>query len=530
MSIVVGDLFFHYSHQPNLFNGLSFSVNDRDKVAIVGNNGTGKSTLLLLMAGLLQAVAGSVTASSRPYYVRQHTGRMTGTVAEALEVAGKLAALHAIEQGSVRPDDYEILADDWEVEARCRVALDYWRLPHIGLDTPVALLSGGERTKVLLAGLLIHTPEIILMDEPSNHLDQTSRELLYRFVAQSKAAIVVVSHDVTLLNQLDKTYELSAQGMKFYGGNYDFYREQKAIATNALSAGIDEQEKQLRLARKKAQEVRERQERRAAQGERSKQKGGAPRILLHAKRGVAENTAARLGGKHMELIGESRTRLTELRQQQERSATLQLDFDNTTLHAGKLLIAAEAVNFAYSQHQPLWTSSIDFKLFSDDRIRILGDNGAGKTTFLQLLTGSLTPSEGTVKRADFSWIYLDQHYTQVDTDDTVVSLAERYNAQLLEEHEIKIRLNRFLFPADSWDKPCRTLSGGEKMRLYLCCLMISNHTPDLIVLDEPTNNLDIASLEILMETIRNYKGSLLVISHDWNFIHAIGITAEIMLI
>ncbi len=530
MSIIVSDLSYRYSNQNPLFIHLNFSVEAAEKVSIVGNNGAGKSTLLRLMAGVLQTEEGSIVCSSKPYYVPQHTGILTLTVAEVLQAQEKLCALDAITQGSVLQSDYDALGDDWDIEERCKSALDYWGLPHVKLSSSMNDLSGGEKTKVYLAGLLIHTPEIILLDEPTNHLDRASRDLLYRYIEQSRAAIVIVSHDVTLLNLLNTTYELSEFGVKLYGGNYDFYREQKGLQDNALAESIHEEEKALRLARKKAQEVKQRQEKRMAQGEKVKAQGGAPRILMNAKGGAAENTSAKLKDKHAEIIGESQKKLSELRQQQSALRNLKIDFDNTSLHAGKLLVEASQVNFAYSNtDEMLWAEPVDFKLYSSDRIHISGNNGAGKTTFVNLLAGVLAPSSGEVRRAEFSWIYLDQNYTHVDVDDTVVQLAERYNTQALAEHDIKIRLNRFLFSPDTWDKSCRTLSGGEKMRLYLCCLMISNQTPDLIVLDEPTNNLDISSLEILTQTIKNYRGSLLVISHDRYFVEEIGVNGQLEL-
>ncbi len=528
MSIIISDLSYHYPNQNPLFDHLNFSVEKQEKVSIVGDNGVGKSTLLRLMAGCLQPSEGSIISSSKPYYIPQHTGRLGQNVAEALNVSNKLIALDAILKGSVDQSYYDILADDWEIEAKCMAALAYWRLPHIKLGMPMDDLSGGEKTKILLAGIFIHSPDIILLDEPTNHLDQTSRNLLYQYIEQSKAAIVIISHDVTLLNQLQTTYELSEHGIRLYGGNYSFFKEQKAIEANALSEDIHEQEKALRLARKQAQEVKQRQDRRTSQqGEKNKMQ--VPRIMRNTLRNSSENTASKLKSKHTEIIQGGQAKLVDLRQQKERLKELKMDFDDTSLHAGKLLVEAIGINFAYQPDVTLWKTPLDFKLFSNDRIRILGDNGTGKTTFVKLLTGTLDPSSGEVKRTNFNWIYLDQDYTQVDVDCTVVELAERYNRNNLEDHEVKLRLSRFLFPASTWDKRCRDLSGGEKMRLSLCCLMISNQTPDLIILDEPTNNLDIASLQILIQTIKNYKGSLLVISHDQYFVDEIGITGNLTL-
>ncbi|MDR0798833.1 MAG: ATP-binding cassette domain-containing protein [Dysgonamonadaceae bacterium] len=526
MSIIISDLSYHYPNRDFLFEHLNFSLEKQEKVSLVGDNGAGKSTLLRLIAGHLPSAAGSIVHSSPPCYIPQHTGLLQQNVAEMLRVGDKLAALNAILKGSVSQADYDTLADDWDIEAKCRSALDFWHLSHLKLDTSADSLSGGEKTKTFLAGLLIHTPDIILLDEPSNHLDESGRTLLYRYIEQSKATIVVVSHDINLLSQMPVTYELSGKGMKRYGGNYDFYKEQKAVEINALSEDIHAGEKALRKAGEKAREIAERQQKMELRGAKQQKKEGTGKAMMDKMKNDAEKSASRVKGVHDEIIHGSQAKLSELRQQKESLKELKIDFDNAALHSGKLLIETEKLNFAYLTDKPLWKMPLDFKLFSNDRIHITGKNGAGKTTLIQLLTGSLTPSCGEIKRADFQWIYLDQHYSVVNETLTVVQLAELYNVRHLAEHEVKLRLARFLFPADTWDKPCKGLSGGEKMRLYLCCLMIGNQTPDLIILDEPTNNLDLSSRQILIQTIKNYRGSLLVISHDRHFVAETGATEE----
>ncbi len=168
------------------------------------------------------------------------------------------------------------------------------------------------------------------------------------------------------------------------------------------------------------------------------------------------------------------------------------------------------------------------RIRSGERIHLTGDNGGGKTTLVRLLTGEFAPTVGTIHRAEnFSYLYLDQQYSEVCRDTTVLELAREHNLENLADHEVKTRLNRALFPAATWDKNCLTLSDGERMRLYLCCLMLSNHIPDMLILDEPTNNLDLSSLAILTDTISNYRGTLIVISHDSNFVEQVGITTEI---
>ena len=174
-------------------------------------------------------------------------------------------------------------------------------------------------------------------------------------------------------------------------------------------------------------------------------------------------------------------------------------------------------------------SDVDLTMEEGRIYGLVGNNGSGKTTLVRLLTGELFPTAGEIRRTDFSYVCLDQEYSLVDTPQTVLELAQKYNRSNLCDHEIKMRLKRVLFAADTWDTSCNALSGGEKMRLCLCCLMISNHVPDLFILDEPTNNLDLSSLAVLADTIGDYRGTLLVISHDRNFTDEIGITKTVEL-
>ena len=312
-----------------------------------------------------------------------------------------------------------------------------------------------------------------------------------------------MSHDVALLDLFSTTCELSAKGLKVYGGNYDFYRRKhKRIEEEALAQQVDSEQTALRLARK---EVRERQERRMRQGEQHKDQ--LPRILRRTMKDSGERTKAQLVGKHAELIDGSRERLDELRRRQRTQCELKIDFDDAQLHDGKLLVRADGLNFEYAPGRPLWREPLALEIRSGERIRLTGDNGTGKTTLVRLLTGELEPTAGRIGRANFSSsICLDEQYSRVNTPQSVLELAQSCNHGDLQDHELKLRLHRALFGQQMWDKRCDTLSGGERMRLCLCSLMIANHVPDLFVLDEPTNNLDLSSLAILTRTVRNYRG------------------------
>ncbi len=528
MGITVCDLSYRHPNQHTLLEHIGFSVLHNDKVSITGNNGSGKSTLLKLLAGELVALSGSVRYSSQPYYLPQQIGAIGKNVSEALGVAEKLNALRLICNGSAGQQHYDQLADEWDIESKCRSALDHWGLTNVDYSTPVDSLSGGEKTKVFLAGLHLHKPGIVLLDEPTNHLDRTGRQKLYDYIAGCKASLVVVSHDTALLDLVETTYELSEKGLRLYGGNFSFYKKQKEIEEESLAQRINAEETALRLACRKAREIKERQEKRISRVE--KTTTGIPRIILQGRQSKGENTAAKLSGRHQEIIAENQNKLTGMRRRQRKSCELKIDFDNARLHDGKTMVAATNMNFGYEKGRTLWRTPLNLVVRSGERIHIKGDNGTGKTTLIKLLTGELTPSEGKVMITDFSYVYLDQQYGQVNRDRSVLELAEEYNENQLADHQIKTRLNRALFPKDMWDRNCLTLSGGERMRLYLCCLMLSNHIPDMLILDEPSNNLDMSSLSILTETIKNYKGTLLVISHDTYFVNRIEINKSIELL
>lgn len=529
MSIIASGVSYRHPDSITLFENLSLSVPDGGKVSLIGPNGAGKSTFLRLLAGRLTPTSGSIAVSSPPYYLPQQALPGCRSVAELLGAADKLRALRAIGAGSVDPVHFDALADDWTIGERCRAALDEWGLRTLPLDAPAASLSGGERTKAMLAGWSLHDPAIVLLDEPTNHLDRTARAQLYERIECTRATLVVVSHDLALLDRLHTTCELTAAGIRIYGGNYDFYRAQRDCEEQALNDRIEAERTALRTARKRAQEVRERQERRSAQGERSKSKSGVARIVLNARGAQAQNSASRLEERHAGIIAETQRRLGELCARRTRRGELKIDFDDAALHEGRRLIRAEGMNFGYAGGAPLWPQPFDLEIRSGERIRIAGDNGSGKTTFVRLLLGELTPTAGRVERAGFSVVCLDQEYRALDSPLSVAEMAGRYNVRHLADHELGVRLDRALFPREAWDKPCRLLSGGERMRLMLCCLMIADHTPDLFVLDEPTNNLDIGSLAVLTDTIRSYRGTLLVVSHDDRFVREIGATRSIEL-
>ena len=499
--------------------------------------------MLQIIAGQLSPSSGVIVRLDDLYYIPQHFGQYDSlTIAQALQIERKQQALHAILSGDASNENFVILDDDWNIEERSIAALDLWGLGQFTLSYPMNLLSGGEKTRVFLAGMDIHHPSVILMDEPTNHLDSSGRQRLYDWVEKYRSTLLVVSHDRTLLNLLPEICELEKHQINYYGGNYEFYKEQKTLMQEALQQRIEEKEKALGIARKVARETAERRDKQNVRGEKSNIRKGVPRIVLNALQGKSEKSTSKLTGVHQEKAEKLTNERNQLRGSLSPTAALKTDFNSSSLHTGKILVTAKEINFSYHSNsinndiqensiskQQLWQAPVSFQLKSGDRLRIEGANGSGKTTLLKLITGQLQPQEGTLTRTDFSYVYLNQEYSIIDDRNSILEQAYAFNSRNLPEHEIKIILNRYLFPASEWDKSCRKLSGGEKMRLAFCCLMISNNTPDMFILDEPTNNLDIQSIEIITATIKNYAGTVIAISHDNYFIQEIGVEQCILL-
>ena len=523
------------------------------KIGIIGLNGSGKSTLLKIIAGLEKSYQGEVVFSpgySVGYLAQEPYLDNTKTVKEVVmegvqPIVDALTEYEEINQKFGLPEYYEdqdkmdILfarqgelqdiidaTDAWNLDSKLERAMDALRCPPE--DQLVKNLSGGERRRVALCRLLLQKPDILLLDEPTNHLDDVSRGKLYRFITSTSSGMLVVSHDRILLNLLSSTYELTSKGVIYYAGNYDFYKEQKELAVQALQARLEENGKQLQKARRQAREVMERQQKHDVRGKKQNIKSGVGKMAMNTFKDQAEKSSVRLNNVHTDKIHSLAKSVTDIRSELPDMKTMRLDFNSSSLHIGKVLVTAKNLNYAY-QSEELWKSPLSFVIQSGDRIHLKGANGSGKTTLLKLLTGTLSPTAGELTRMDgLTCVYLDQEYSIIHDDLSVFEQLFSFNNKLY-DHELKTILNRFLFPVSGWDKKCSCLSGGEKMRLSLCCLMVSTQTPDLFIVDEPTNNIDIMNMVILTDTLKEFRGTLLVVSHDACFVQQINIEKTITL-
>lgn len=529
MSIVVNSLTYIHPDGGMLFNNISFAIQSGDKVSLVGNNGVGKSTILRIITGDLQQTQGDIIISERPFYIPQHLGQFDNlSVLEALQIDNKINALHAILNGDVSQQNLDILNDDWDIEERVNATLKQWHIEYVNPSKKMLYLSGGEKTKVFLAGISIHSSSLILLDEPSNHLDLKSRSILYDLIKNSNSTILSVSHDRDFLNLVNKTIELTTSSAEIYGGNYDFYKEEKMRKMNSLQTQLADKENRLKKEQQKSREIAERRQKQETRGKGQKAKAGIPRIVMGGLKNNAERSSAKIKGEQIEKINETYAEINSIKQQIKSEQSLNINIKNSDLHRDKILVSADSINIIY-EDIPLWRKHLSFQIYSGDRIQIKGDNGTGKTSLVKLITNEKQISAGQIAIADYKYLYIDQEYSIIENNATVFEQVLKFNDQCLLEHDLKMHLYHHQFSLEYWVRQCESLSGGEKMKLLLCCLAISNNTPDMLILDEPTNNLDINSQNILTYAIKEFKGTILVISHDNYFINKIGINKVITL-
>lgn len=525
MGLQVQCLSYVHPNKDILFQNISFSIFSGDKCAIVGNNGIGKSTLLKILSGLIAPATGKVSCDDTPYMIPQHFGQFNDkTVGETLGIAAKMQALSVILDGCGTEEDFAVLDDEWDIQERVFEAFVQWDIDYITPNMLMSSLSGGEKTKVFLAGLDIYHPSIVLMDEPTNHLDTKGRTLLYEFIHRTNSTTIIVSHDRTLLNMLPAIYEMSPAGMQFYPMSYREYKETIDAETAAKVARLQNQQKELSKAKKLAQKTMERQQKHASRGEKQSAKQCVARIAMGNLRNRSEASTSRLNKVQQEKLQGMNQRLHEIRTSISECTTIKINVGNSGLSASKRLVEIIDVTYRYDGRDVMWKDTpLNLSIYSGERIWFQGDNGSGKSTLLKLIAGTLQPTGGEVWRSNsLNILYLDQEYSCIDNKQTVYDLLETCHTKK-PEHELKMLLNRFLFTASTWDKKCGCLSGGERMRLALCRLLISENAPDVIIADEPTNNIDISSMDILADTLKSYKGTLLIVSHDEQFVHDIGI-------
>lgn len=493
------------------------------RTGLVGANGSGKSTLLKLIAGELLPSDGVVRVTGEVGHLPQNVTLDTALkVDEALGIAGRRAALHAIEAGDTAEEHFETVGDDWDVEERALATLGELGLGHIGLDRTIGELSGGESVLLRLAALLLRRPDVLLLDEPTNNLDLYARRRLYAAVQAWPGVLVVVSHDRELLDLVDQIADLHAGEVTWYGGNFSAYEQALAVEQEAAERMVRVAETDLRRQKRELADAQVKLARRKRYGQKMNDQKREPKIVMGARKRAAQESAGKHRIMHQEKLAEARERLDDAVEAVRDDDEIRVDLPYTAVPPGREVLTLTDVGLAYGARV-----EGGFDLRGPERVALVGRNGAGKTTLLRTIAGELAPEAGEV-HAHVPLRFLPQRLDVLDGELTVVENVARY-APDATGNRIRARLARFLFRGARADQKAATLSGGERFRAALAALMLAEPAPQLLMLDEPTNNLDMASVRQLTTALESYRGALIVASHDLPFLESIGITRWMLL-
>ncbi|MET9124254.1 ABC-F family ATP-binding cassette domain-containing protein [Streptomyces sp. NPDC004528] len=521
-SITCTSLSFAWPDGSTVFDGLRVAFGP-GRTGLVGVNGSGKTTLLKLIAGELTPADGTVRVAGEVGYLPQNVTLDTGLrVDEALGVAATRAALHAIEAGDASAEHFEAVGDDWDVEERALATLGELGLGHIGLDRTIGEVSGGESVLLRLAALLLRRPDVLLLDEPTNNLDLHARHRLYAAVEAWSGVMVVVSHDRELLDLVDQIADLRSGEVSWFGGNFSAYEEALADEQEAAERMVRVAEADLRRQKRELVDAQVKLARRKRYGQKMNDQKREPKIVMGARKRAAQESAGKHRIMHEERLTEARERLDDAVEAVRDDDEIRVDLPYTAVPPGRTVLTLEKLELRYGAR----VHGL-FELRGPERIALIGRNGAGKTTLLRTIAGELPPVSGEA-RTHVPTRFLPQRLDVLDDGLTVAENVARF-APDATNNRIRARLARFLFKGARADQPAGTLSGGERFRAALAALMLADPAPQLLMLDEPTNNLDMASVRQLTTALDSYEGALIVAGHDVPFLESIGITRWLVL-
>ncbi len=467
------------------------------RTGLVGPNGSGKSTLLRLIAGELTPTSGSIATEGDVAYLPQHlTLDVAARVTDLLGIAGIVAALRAIEAGDTAESHFETVGDDWDIEARATAILAEIGLPAIGLDRSVGSMSGGEVMLTAIVGLRLRRAPVTLLDEPTNNLDRDARAVLTRALANWPGTLVVVSHDVALLDQFDTTAELHSGRLTVFGGSYHQWRahleDQQAAALQAARTA----EQALKVEKRQRVEAETKLARRTRTAQ--KNRDSVPRIVAGMKANAAQVSAGKLRTGLDDRVRAARQAADDAAELVRDDEHIRVELPDPGLPAGRRIADLGGIVLA-----------------GPERVALIGPNGVGKTSFLEALQNSADDTAGRLFTDRVG--YLPQRLDGLDGAATVLDTIKGA-APGADVERIRGQLARFLLRGDSVHRAVGSLSGGERFRVALARLLLAEPPPELVILDEPTNNLDITSVDQLVDALGAYRGALLVVSHDDDFL------------
>ncbi|CAM7811147.1 ABC-F family ATP-binding cassette domain-containing protein [Lelliottia nimipressuralis] len=520
-SFILHQVTCQFATGDTLFGPLNLAL-EPSLCALVGRNGSGKTRLLRLLAGLDSPTSGHIERrGSHVYVAQQHDISAQTTLAELLGYDDIFAARRRIDSGDYQPDDLERLDGYWDLAERLTAAFLTANLPPFDPENLASSLSGGERVRALLCGAFTANADYLLLDEPTNHLDRQGREWFYAQLARCGCGVMVATHDRELLAQVPRILELSGTGLRVYGGNYDDYQRQRDAEQQAARAALDHAATERKRTRARMHKEHDASQRRSAQTLRTVDSMNIASFERIKYKMAAKERPGTWRKQHHEQTDALNTAVKQARERVEEENPVMFTLPGSRIAEGKQAIVLQELVLPYVNMPP-----VNWRMDGPMRVALRGPNGCGKSTLLKIILGELEPVSGTC-RVSVQSAYLDQHLSQLDLTQSVMTHLNLHDTPL-EEGVLRSRLAQLQLGADKVSLPLRELSGGERLKAALACVLWREEAAQLLLLDEPTNHLDLASVQAIEAALAGFPGALLVVSHDQAFLNGLQLTHEMV--
>lgn len=521
-ALQVNKLSYQLDNGITLFENISFTL-PQGITGLVGRNGVGKSILASILTENITPTSGTVSSAATILSFNQNSSilfKKDETISSFLGVDKQLAALNRIEQGGYDDSDFDLVADNWQIKENVLKTLQSLMLPD-NVGCLCLSLSGGERAKLILWTLFQSDAELLILDEPSNHLDKQGKAWLINQMKSYQGNLLLVSHDRELLQEVDSIYELSSLGLNFYQGAYSDYLSTKKNNDESIKRQLQHLKKQKSHVLNQSQKTKEKAQKRASQGNKLRSSGSQAKVLLDGKKNKAEGAASGKASQTNTQLFSIDNKHTELLKQQERLRPLSLSMHHEKSKKVQQLYV-EGIVLPFGSQEP-----INLKVMSNEKYHLVGENGSGKSTLMKVLLGELMPVRGNMY-LNVPMFYLDQYFSLLDDRLNMLENMKLYCPHL-NSSELRTILAEIGFRGDKVFTQVDELSGGEKMRLMILVVSHQQELP-LLLLDEPDNHLDIESKEMLATALNEFNGSFVIISHDEHLIGSIDDIFKIQLI